>query len=162
MLGLDLTKINDLTMAYGGFDVKRGFFDLVLDVDAKEGQLAGTVKPLFRNMVVFDLIQDVKEDRDPLQFFLAGRGGFGVVCSQQSESIAVWYAHPVYGNVERAADRFFGDVGKCIAKRVCPRRTCPDWKTDSRMTTAECPLVRRSSAIRSPRIIREPSAGFYL
>ena len=72
LLGLDLTKINDLTMAYGGFDVKRGLFDLVVQVDAKEGQLDGTVKPLFRNMVVFDVLQDVKEDKDPLQFFWQG------------------------------------------------------------------------------------------
>ena len=68
LLGLDVTKINDLALAYGKFDFKRGWFDLVIETDSKEGQLTGYVKPLFRNLKVFSLAQDVKED-NPLQFF---------------------------------------------------------------------------------------------
>jgi hypothetical protein len=68
LLGLDITQTNDLIEAYGNFNVKRGFFDLVLDIDCKEGAVTGYVKTLFRNMIVFDLLQDVQED-NPLQFF---------------------------------------------------------------------------------------------
>ena len=68
LLGLDVTKINDMARTYGKFDFKRGWFDVVIEVDAKEGQLTGYVKPLFRNLVVFSLIKDLKQD-DPLQFF---------------------------------------------------------------------------------------------
>jgi hypothetical protein len=68
LLGLDVTKINQLSLAYGNFDFKRGYFDLVIEADAKHGAITGYVKPLFRNLKVFDLRQDVKED-DPLQFF---------------------------------------------------------------------------------------------
>jgi Domain of Unknown Function (DUF748) len=65
LLGLDVTKTNDLIETYGQFTVKRGMFDLVLDVDCDEGQLTGYVKPLFRDMIVFDL-SDLKDD-DPLR-----------------------------------------------------------------------------------------------
>jgi hypothetical protein len=68
LLGLDVTKINDLALAYGKFDFKRGWFDLVVETDSKEGQVTGYVKPLFRNLQVFSLKQDIKED-NPLQFF---------------------------------------------------------------------------------------------
>jgi hypothetical protein len=68
LIGLDVTTINELALAYGKFDFKKGWFDVVLEVDSKEGQLAGYVKPLFRNLVVFSLVKDVKED-NPLQFF---------------------------------------------------------------------------------------------
>jgi len=68
LLGLDVTKINDLALAYGKFDFKRGWFDLVLETDAKEGQISGYVKPLFRSLKVFSLAQDLKED-NVLQFF---------------------------------------------------------------------------------------------
>ncbi|HWE97191.1 MAG TPA: hypothetical protein VG269_24745, partial [Tepidisphaeraceae bacterium] len=68
LIGLDVTTINDLALAYGKFDFKKGWFDVVLEVDSKEGQLGGYVKPLFRNLVVFSLVKDVKED-NPLQFF---------------------------------------------------------------------------------------------
>jgi hypothetical protein len=68
LLGLDVTKINDLALAYGKFDFKRGWFDLVIESDAKEGQLTGYIKPLFRNLKVFSLSEDLKED-NVLQFF---------------------------------------------------------------------------------------------
>src|SRR5207248_3276293 len=47
LLGLDVTKINLLTRAYGAFDFEGGWFDLVIEVDAKEGLLEGYVKPMF-------------------------------------------------------------------------------------------------------------------
>jgi hypothetical protein len=68
LLGLDVTKINDLALAYGKFDFKRGWFDLVIEADSKEGQLTGYVKPLFRDLKVFSVSQDVKQD-NVLQFF---------------------------------------------------------------------------------------------
>src|SRR6185436_17194605 len=68
LLGLDVTKINDLALAYGKFDFKRGWFDFVMEADAKEGQLSGYAKPLFRDLKVFSLTEDLKED-NVLQFF---------------------------------------------------------------------------------------------
>ncbi len=68
LLSLDVTKVNNLALAYGAFDFKRGWFDLVIETDAKAGQMTGYVKPLFRNLQVFSLVQDIKEDK-PLQFF---------------------------------------------------------------------------------------------
>ena len=68
LLGLDVTKVNDLALSYGKFDFKRGWLDLVVEADAKEGQLTGYVKPLFRDLQIFSLTKDIKED-NVLQFF---------------------------------------------------------------------------------------------
>jgi len=68
LLGLDVTKLNDFALTYGKFDFKRGWFDLVVEADDKEGQLTGYVKPLFRNLKVFSLGADLRED-SVLQFF---------------------------------------------------------------------------------------------
>lgn len=68
LLGLDVTKLNDLTQTYGQFDFKGGWFDLVLECEAREGQLSGYVKPLFRNLQVFSLREDFK-DKNIFQFF---------------------------------------------------------------------------------------------
>jgi hypothetical protein len=68
ILGLDVTRINDLALAYGKFDFKRGWFDLVVETDAKEGQITGYAKPLFRDLQVFSLGQDLKE-KNAIQFF---------------------------------------------------------------------------------------------
>jgi hypothetical protein len=60
LLGLDVTRLNELALAYGKFDFKRGWFDLVIEADSKEGQLSGYVKPLFRDLKVFDLAKDLE------------------------------------------------------------------------------------------------------
>jgi hypothetical protein len=74
LLGLDVTKINSLARAYGKVDFERGLFDLVVEIQAKEGQLDGYVKPLFRNLKIFSLDPDLKED-NLLEFFWEGLVG---------------------------------------------------------------------------------------
>ena len=69
LLGLDVVRTNDLVRAYGQFQFRSGFFDLVMEAEARGGQIQGYVKPLFRQLSVFDLPQDLKYDKDPLQFF---------------------------------------------------------------------------------------------
>jgi len=68
LLNLDVTKLNDLALAYGKFDFKQGWFDLVVETDCKEGQMTGYVKPLFRHLRVFSLARDIKED-NVFEFF---------------------------------------------------------------------------------------------
>ncbi|HTL30461.1 MAG TPA: DUF748 domain-containing protein [Tepidisphaeraceae bacterium] len=68
LLGLDVTQTNALARAYGAFDFEKGYFDLVVELDAKEGMVEGYVKPLFRNIKVFSLSKDIKED-NPLELF---------------------------------------------------------------------------------------------
>jgi hypothetical protein len=74
LMGLDVTKINDLALQYGKFDFKQGTLNLVIEVDAKEGQLTGYVKPLFVNLHLFSLPKDLRED-DPLRFFWQALAG---------------------------------------------------------------------------------------
>jgi hypothetical protein len=62
LIGLDVTKINELARAYGAFDFEDGWFDLVVEFKATEGQLEGYVKPLFRNLKVFSISKDIPED----------------------------------------------------------------------------------------------------
>jgi Domain of Unknown Function (DUF748) len=62
VLNLDVVKLNGLALAYGKFDFKRGWLDLVVEADAKEGVLKGYVKPLFRDLKVFSPAEDLKEN----------------------------------------------------------------------------------------------------
>lgn len=59
--GVDLTQLNSFVEAYGRFDFKAGTGDLVTEVDVKNGEVSGYVKPLLKNVEVFDWKQDVKE-----------------------------------------------------------------------------------------------------
>jgi len=62
MLGLDLTRINDFASAYGKFDFRAGEGDLTLELEVRDRQLDGYVKPLLRNVDVFDMDQDVRNE----------------------------------------------------------------------------------------------------
>jgi hypothetical protein len=54
----DLTTMNDLLRAHGTFDVVSGVFSFYSELQVKKGQVAGYVKPLFRDLDVYDKRQD--------------------------------------------------------------------------------------------------------
>jgi hypothetical protein len=83
LLGLDVTKINDLAVSYGKFDFERGWFDLVVEADAKEGQVTGYAKPLFRNLKVFTLSEDIKDENVLELFWQALVGGLTSLLKNQ-------------------------------------------------------------------------------
>jgi hypothetical protein len=56
---IDLTRLNDFAAAYGKFDFKAGSGDLVVEASATGGQLSGYIKPLLRDVEVFNWEQDV-------------------------------------------------------------------------------------------------------
>jgi uncharacterized protein involved in outer membrane biogenesis len=60
---LELKRMNDFASAYGKFDFNAGHGDLVIEAEAKKGQLTGYIKPLLRDVDVFNWQQDV-ENKD--------------------------------------------------------------------------------------------------
>ena len=54
----DLRTLNDVLRAYGKFDVAAGTFSLFSEIAVKDNRIEGYVKPLFRNVDVYDPVQD--------------------------------------------------------------------------------------------------------
>src|SRR5690606_40130375 len=66
--GIDLTRANDLLRAYAKLDVEQGSGDFVMELKARDGQLDGYAKPLFRNVEIFNSKSDVEQEgKNPLQ-----------------------------------------------------------------------------------------------
>ncbi|MBV4490393.1 DUF748 domain-containing protein [Pseudomonas oryzicola] len=59
--GIELRKLNDFASAYGKFDFNAGHGDVVIEAEATDGRLNGYIKPLLRDVDVFDWQQDVQE-----------------------------------------------------------------------------------------------------
>jgi hypothetical protein len=53
-----MAGMNDLLRAYGKFDVVGGLFSLYSELRVKDGRISGYVKPLFRDLDVYDRHQD--------------------------------------------------------------------------------------------------------
>lgn len=60
---IELKRMNDFASAYGKFDFNAGTGDLVVEAQAEKAQLTGYIKPLLRNVEVFNWQQDV-ENKD--------------------------------------------------------------------------------------------------
>jgi hypothetical protein len=53
-----MRTMNNLLRAYGNFDVTAGVFSLYSELGVKEGLVKGYIKPLFKDMKVYDTRQD--------------------------------------------------------------------------------------------------------
>jgi hypothetical protein len=56
--GTDMTTMNDLLRAYGKFDVVAGSFSVYSELSVRNDTVNGYVKPLFKDMKVYDKEQD--------------------------------------------------------------------------------------------------------
>jgi hypothetical protein len=54
----DMQRMNPLLRAHGNFDVVRGFFSVYTEMRVKNGAVQGYVKPLFKEMDVYDAHQE--------------------------------------------------------------------------------------------------------
>lgn len=57
---IQLRRLNDFASAYGKFDFNAGHGDVVIEAKAVKGRLTGYIKPLLRDVEVFNWQQDVE------------------------------------------------------------------------------------------------------
>ena len=57
----DMPTMNDLLRAYGNFDVVAGKFSLYSEIKIRQAKIDGYIKPLFRDMKVYDRRQDAEK-----------------------------------------------------------------------------------------------------
>ena len=60
---IELNRMNDFASAYGKFDFNAGHGDVVIEAKATKGQLTGYIKPLLRDVDVFNWQQDVENEK---------------------------------------------------------------------------------------------------
>jgi hypothetical protein len=113
LLGLDVTKLNDLANAYGGVDFEDGWFDLVVELNGREGALDGYVKPLFRHLKVFNPIRDAQDD-NPLQYFWEAVVGVAaeILKNQPRDQVATLI--PLTGDVSSPNQDILATIGNVL------------------------------------------------
>jgi hypothetical protein len=57
----DMTRLNDLFRAYGKFDVAAGTFELFSEIGVHRSYMTGYVKPIFRNVQIYDAQQEANK-----------------------------------------------------------------------------------------------------
>ncbi|HUR27948.1 MAG TPA: DUF748 domain-containing protein [Planctomycetota bacterium] len=112
LIGLDITKTNALARAYGNVDFESGWFDLVVELDVKEGRLEGYVKPLFRDLEVFDLARDARANIF-LVFWEALVGAATNVFKNQSRD-QVATVIPMHGELSAPSPDFLATISNVL------------------------------------------------
>lgn len=59
--GINLTKLNQVSEAYGNFNFKSGNGNFVMELQAEDAQLTGYAKPVLDNVEIFDLEEDLED-----------------------------------------------------------------------------------------------------
>jgi hypothetical protein len=83
-----LSAMNNLLRAYGNFDVVGGSFSLYSEIGVKNDKIDGYLKPLFKDMNVYDQRQD--EDKDMFRKMYEGLVGgiLGLLKNEPREEVA--------------------------------------------------------------------------
>ncbi len=113
LLGLDVTQTNALARSYGAFDFERGYFDLVVELNAKAGGLQGYVKPLFRDIKVFSLKNDIKKD-NPLQLFWEALVGLATDILKNQPRDQFGTQIPITGTLDNPREDILVTVGNIL------------------------------------------------
>ncbi len=113
LIGVDVTKLNQMTRAYGKFDFEKGFFDLIVELQAHNGQLEGYVKPLFRDITVFSLDPDLKED-NVVEFFWEALVGAGMGLLKNTPRDQFGTVIPVTGDIGQPNVDVLATIGNVL------------------------------------------------
>lgn len=140
LLNLDVTTLNDLTRAYGSFDFEQGWFDLVIELDAREGFLEGYTKPLFRELRIFGK-KDIEQDNFLQAFWEALVGGTQHVLKNQGRD-QFGTLIPFKGEVDAPKPAILDTVGNVLRNgfvRAYLPKLQAEWRTGDDMLQFEPP-----------------------
>lgn len=83
--GTDLTKLNDIFQAYGGFDVNKGKFNMYTEAVTKDGKFTGYVKPIIHDLDVVSWKGQDKKDGFFQKIWESVVGGAGKLLENPDE-----------------------------------------------------------------------------
>lgn len=86
--GTEMTRMNDLLRAYGKFDVVAGSFSFYSELKARDGNLDGYVKPLFKGMKVYDKRQDREKSLFRKAYEMLVGGVAGLLKNRERQEVA--------------------------------------------------------------------------
>jgi len=156
----DMTKMNDLLRAYGNFDVVQGQFSMFAEINVRQGKIDGYVKPLFKDMNVYDGRQD-KEKGLFRKMYEGMIGGIsGLLENRPRAEVATKI--PITGDIEAPQTSTWEMVVRLIQNAFF-RAILPGFEKEvSGQGTAAPkpkPLVPEKSTIQPPNVAKQPQRG---
>lgn len=108
---MNLVALNDLLEAYGKFDVKRGTFEVFVEVAAEGGRFDGYVKPFFEDLDILELKTD-SENPLKLAWQAIIAGAMKIFKNQPRDQVATKI--PISGNFEKTDINIWATVANVL------------------------------------------------
>jgi hypothetical protein len=108
---VDLPKLNNFLLAYGKFDVERGFFSVYLEATASEGKFKGYVKPLLEDLKVVSWNKDKKNPAKLLWESIVG-AVTGVFKNKEEDRLATKI--PISGSFDDPSPDIWATIGNLL------------------------------------------------
>ncbi len=108
---VNLPKLNNFLMAYGKFDVERGYFSVFMECSASEGKFNGYVKPLLENLKV---VSWKEEKKDPAKLLWESIVGAvtGVFKNKEEDRLATKI--PISGSFDDPSPDIWATIGNLL------------------------------------------------
>lgn len=108
---MDLVALNDLLEAYGKFDVKRGTFEVFVEVAAEGGRFDGYVKPFFEDLDVLEIKTD-SENPLKLAWQAVVAGAMKLFKNHPKDQVATKI--PISGNFENTDVNIWATIANVL------------------------------------------------
>ncbi len=95
---VDLPALNDFFKVYGNFDVEKGSFNVYTEVTINDGNLDGYIKPIFDEVEILNIQEDIK-DKNFLQTIWEGIVGLFSEGLENQQKDQVATKIPITGNL---------------------------------------------------------------
>lgn len=107
---LKLTELNDFFRAYAGVDIESGKLSVATEMAAKDGKLAGYIKPIMNNLDVVELDEDTR--KGPFALFWQSLTGTlaDVLQSDDTQGAKI----PIKGSLRKPATDVLSGLGSAL------------------------------------------------
>jgi hypothetical protein len=105
---LDLTELNGLVRAYGGFDFQRGSFEADTELAAANGHIKGYVKLILKHVKIFSLEEDKKKPLKALWEMIVGAVG-KILTNHEEHQMATTI--PLQGDIGKPGTSVLAVIG---------------------------------------------------
>lgn len=112
LLAMKLPALNNFFREYGNFDFEKGHGDVVTEIEAKNGKITGYVRPLFKDLEVLEVKNELRRDRDSI-FSVVWEATVGAVITlfknQPNDQFATEV--PLSGRIKNPSTNIIATIG---------------------------------------------------
>jgi uncharacterized protein YhdP len=118
LMQLQVARLRDFMRAYTLVDPKSGTLDVVAELNAKNGEVTGYVKPLFHDLELLQWQHLIAQEKDPVHFVADALGSVLNLMFQNQEKQQLATVAPIDGRIDGPNVAVLATLGNLVKNAV--------------------------------------------